>query len=75
MSTGQWMTGNKSYGQMRPRLIVTDQTASCEPGKDNQERLISDTVKYDGGSVTTWGCMTWYRPGFMAKIEGRMDAS
>jgi hypothetical protein len=42
-------------------------------GEDLQERHIKQVVKYGGGSVMIWGCMTSEGPGFMCKIEGTMD--
>lgn len=31
------------------------------------------TLKYGGGSLMAWGCLTWGGVGRLAKIEGRMD--
>jgi hypothetical protein len=30
-------------------------------------------VKFGGGSVMIWGCMTFHGPGMLCRIEGRMD--
>ncbi|KIK73065.1 hypothetical protein PAXRUDRAFT_836327, partial [Paxillus rubicundulus Ve08.2h10] len=30
-------------------------------------------VKFGGGSLMMWGCMTWQGVGYAAKIDGRMD--
>jgi transposase len=38
-----------------------------------QDYHISQTVKFGGGSVMIWGCMTHKGPGFMCRIEGAMD--
>ena len=32
------------------------------------------TVKHGGGNIMIWGCMTWHGPGFISKIDGRLDA-
>src|SRR5207245_9328015 len=42
-------------------------------GEGLSDRLIEGTVKFGGGSVMMWGCMTWQGVGFAAKIDGRMD--
>jgi transposase len=36
---------------------------------------VTPTVKFGGGSVMIWGCMTVHGIGFMCRIEGKMDAS
>jgi len=42
-------------------------------GERLSDRLVQGTVKFDGGSVMIWGCMTWEGVGYAAKIDGRMD--
>jgi hypothetical protein len=37
-------------------------------------KLIMPTVKYGGGSIMIWGCMTWDGPGFLAKIDSGLDS-
>jgi len=37
-------------------------------------RTIQPTVKYGGGSIMIWGCMSWLGAGAMSKVVGRMDA-
>jgi len=34
---------------------------------------VKPTLKYGGGSVMIWGCMTWEGLGFSCKIDGNMD--
>ena len=36
-------------------------------------RLVAGTVKFEGGSLMMWVCMTWQGVGFAIKIDGRMD--
>ena len=38
-----------------------------------QERDTITTVKFGGGDIIIWACMTWAGPGAMVKVEGRMD--
>ena len=38
------------------------------------ENGITPTVKFGGGSVMIWGCMTWFGPGLIIKVEGKMNA-
>ena len=38
------------------------------------DRLIERTVKFGGGSVMIWGCMTWKGVGYAAEIDGRIDS-
>lgn len=39
------------------------------------QRAIEETVKFGGGNIILWGCMTWDGPGFISKINGGMDAA
>ena len=42
-------------------------------GERLSDRLVEGTVKFGGGSVMIWRCMTWEGVGYAAKIDGRMD--
>ena len=42
-------------------------------GKGFNDRLVEGTLKFEGGSLMMWGCMTWEGVGFASKIDGRMD--
>lgn len=37
-------------------------------------RSIQGTVKFGGGSVTVWSCMSWHGPGYIAKIDETLDS-
>ena len=43
-------------------------------GEGLSDRLVEETLKFGGGSVMMWGCMTWQVVGFATKIDGRMDS-
>ena len=45
-----------------------------KPGSGLKEQHVSGTVKFGGGSLMVWGCMTPQGVGYMCKIDGRMDA-
>ena len=45
-----------------------------KPGSALREQHVSGTVKFGGGSLMVWGCMTPQGVGYMCKIDGRMDA-
>ena len=45
-----------------------------KPGEGLSDRLVEGTVKFGGGSIMIWGCMTWEGVGYAAKIDGRMDS-
>ena len=45
-----------------------------KPGSGLEEQHVSGTVKFGGGSLMAWGCMTPQGVGDMCKIDGRMDA-
>lgn len=45
------------------------------PGEKLSDRLIQPTVKYGGGSIMIWGCMTYWGVGRIALVEGRMNAN
>ena len=42
-------------------------------GEGLSDRLVEGTLKFGGGSLMMWGCMTWQGVGFATKIDGRMD--
>ena len=42
-------------------------------GEGLSDRVVQGTVKFGGGSVMMWGCMTWQGVGYAIKIDGRMD--
>jgi len=44
------------------------------PGSGLTDQQVSGTVKFGGGSLMVWGCMTTQGPGYLCKIDGRMDA-
>lgn len=41
--------------------------------ESEQPRHVKETVKFGGGSIMIWGCMTAQGPGYMCRIDGRMD--
>lgn len=43
-----------------------------KPGTFSPESVKS-TLKFGGGSIMIWGCMTWEGLGFSCKIDGNMD--
>ena len=42
-------------------------------GEGLSDRLVEGTVKFGGGSITIWRCMTWKGVGYAAKIDGRVN--
>jgi transposase len=42
-------------------------------GSSLQPSQVKQTVKHGGGSIMIWGCMTTKGPGFMCKIDGKME--
>jgi transposase len=44
------------------------------PGAPSEDHHFRPTVKYGGGSIFLWGCMTAKGVGFMAKIMGGLDS-
>jgi transposase len=68
------------------RVVWTDETKiSClgsdgrewvwtEPGCALTDRNVKGTVKFDGGSLMMWGCMTSQGVGHACRIDGGMDA-
>lgn len=42
-------------------------------GQSSNSRQFQQTVKFGGGSVMVWGCMTFQGPGICCRVEGRMD--
>ena len=44
------------------------------PGGVMTEQHIKGTVKFGGGSLMMWGCMTALGVGYACRIDGRMDA-
>ncbi|KAG2070375.1 hypothetical protein BDR04DRAFT_1018812, partial [Suillus decipiens] len=41
-------------------------------GERLSDRLVHGTVKFGGGSLMMWGCMTWEGVGYAAKIDGHL---
>lgn len=56
--------------------IGSDGNTYCWVDKDEglSERTVSETVKFGGGSVMAWGCMTWAGAGKLIQVVGRMNA-
>jgi hypothetical protein len=44
-----------------------------KPGSGLKQQHVSGTVKFGGGSLMVWGCMTPQGVGYMCKIDGKMD--
>ena len=42
-------------------------------GEGLSDRLVKETVKFEGGYLMMWGYMLWEGVGFACKIDGRMD--
>jgi hypothetical protein len=67
-------------------VIFSDETKVNRFGSDGRnwvwksdggpitERLVQGTVKFGGGSLMLWGCITSQGVGFACRIDGRMDA-
>lgn len=65
------------------RVIWSDETKINRVGSDGRvwgwkkagsEQQVKGTLKFGGGSLMVWGCMTPQGVGYMCKIDGRMDA-
>ena len=69
------------------RVIWSDETKINRFGSDRQQlvwqkkgeglsnRRCQPTVKFGGGGIMVWGCMSWAGIGKIAMIEGKMNAS
>jgi transposase len=67
------------------RVIWSDETKICMFGSEGrkfywarrgdplQDHHIHPTVKFGGGAIFLWGCMTWNGIGYMAKIDSGLD--
>src|SRR3954451_1708685 len=44
-----------------------------KPGEGLSNHTVQGTLKFGGGSLMMWGCMTWKGVGFACKTDGRMD--
>jgi transposase len=38
------------------------------------DRTVQGTVKFGGGNVMVWSCMSWNGPGYIARIDETMDS-
>lgn len=68
------------------RVIWSDETKINRLGSDGRkyvwkdmgeglgDRVVEGTVKFGGGNLMMWGCMTWEGIGYATRIEGKMDA-
>lgn len=43
-------------------------------GSPLEQRVVSETVKFGGGSLMVWGCITAKGPGYLTRIDGGLDA-
>ena len=43
------------------------------PGEGHTDRLVDGTLKFGGGSVMVWGCMSWAGVGNCCRMDGKMD--
>jgi len=80
----------RNYGEKTiedwKRVIWSDETKINRFGSDGKiwtwdntlgqvtDRSVTGTVKFGGGSIIIWGCMTWYGPGYISRIIGGMDS-
>ncbi len=46
-----------------------------QPGEEYKDKCVLPTVKYGGGSVMVWGCMSAASTGELQFIEGTMNAN
>ena len=44
------------------------------PGEELSDRLVQGTVKFKGGFLMIWGCMSWESISYAIRIDGRIDA-
>jgi hypothetical protein len=42
--------------------------------KDHTDRTVRGTVKFGGGSIMVWGCITAKGVGYLTKIDGNLDS-
>jgi transposase len=69
------------------RVIFSDETKINRLGSDGRvwvwkktgaaltEQHVKGTVKFGGGNLMIWGCMTAHGVGLMCRIDGKMDAA
>jgi transposase len=50
------------------------QYAWKKPGERLSDRLVSPTVKFNGGGIMVWGCMTYYGVGYLCRIDTTLDS-
>ena len=43
-------------------------------GEGLSARTVQGTLKFGGGNIMMWGCMSWEGVGYACKIDGNMDA-
>lgn len=68
------------------RVVWSDETKINRLGSDGRQwiwkkigeglsdREVEETLKFGGGSLMMWGCMSWEGAGMACKIDGKMDA-
>ena len=69
------------------RVVWSDETKINRLGSDGRkwvwkkageglnDRLVEGTLKFGGGRLMMWGCMSWDGVGYACKIDGNMDAN
>jgi len=56
-------------------LFGSDGKSYCRRriGEALLERNVKKEVKHGGGNLMVWGCIPWNRPGWLHRVEGRMN--
>ena len=44
------------------------------PSESLQDKNVTPTVKYGGGSIMVWGCMTFHGIGYLCRIDNGLDS-
>ena len=62
--------------EVKINLIESNGRRYCwTEGTGLSSKQIHPTLKYGGGSIMLWGCMTWSGAGGMAQVHGQMDSA
>ena len=83
----EWCREHRKWLDIEWKYVVfTDESRFCMNRPDGGERVwrqthekyhrscITSMVKFGGGGVMFWGCITWWGVGPLIRINGTMDA-